>query len=98
MGVSLPRFCFHSTTGKALIAYIMLISFLNELVRFIPKYLAEPRERVVEESDEYGPVTFHLADGTTATVEAVIEADGFKSNIRQSILEFGNHESYACYS
>ncbi|TGO12086.1 hypothetical protein BTUL_0095g00440 [Botrytis tulipae] len=97
MAASLPRFCFHSTTGKALTVYMMLFFLKNEIVGFISKYLAGSGERVVDESDDQGLVTlfrrWHHSDSRSG-----IEANGFKSHVRQSILEFGNHKSHASHS
>lgn len=74
--------------------------FLDEMVKYVPKDIAAFRKRVerVEESDDQGPVTLYFADGTTATADAVVGADGIKSHVRQSILGTENPESHAGYS
>lgn len=74
--------------------------FLEELVKFMPEDVAEFRKRVerVEESDGEGPVTLYFADGTSATADAVVGADGVKSHVRQSLLGAENPESHAGYT
>lgn len=70
--------------------------FLEAMVKFLPKDIAHFRKRVerVEESDGEGPVTLFFADGTSATADAVVGADGIKSHVRQSILGSGNEAGY----
>jgi salicylate hydroxylase len=74
--------------------------FLEEMVKFLPKDIAVFRKRVerVEESDEQGPVTLHFADGTSATADGVVGADGVKSHVRQSLLGAEKPESHAGYT
>lgn len=79
--------------------------FLDEMVKFLPKDIAAFRKRVerVEEVDgndasNPGPVILHFADGTTATADAVVGADGIKSHVRQSLLGAEKPESHANYT
>lgn len=74
--------------------------FLDEMVKFVPKDIAAFRKRVekVEEGDEQDPVILHFADGTTATADAVVGADGVKSHVRQSLLGAEKPESHANYT
>lgn len=73
--------------------------FLDEMVKFVPKDIAAFRKRVerVEEVSQ-GPVILHFADGTTATADAVVGADGVKSHVRQSLLGAEKPESHANYT
>ncbi|TGO48716.1 hypothetical protein BOTNAR_0462g00080 [Botryotinia narcissicola] len=41
--------------------------------------------------------SFYNWEGSNSVISG-IEANGFKSRVRKSTLEFGNHESHACYS
>lgn len=74
--------------------------FLDEMVKFLPNDIAAFHKRVerVEEADETGPVTLHFADGTSATADMVVGADGVKSHVRQSILGANNPQSHAGYT
>lgn len=74
--------------------------FLDEMVKYLPKGIAEFHKRVerVEEGDGQGPVILHFADGTTATADAVVGADGVKSHVRQSLLGAEKPESHANYT
>ncbi|KAH8660361.1 putative salicylate hydroxylase [Xylariales sp. PMI_506] len=79
--------------------------FLDAMVKFLPEGIAEFRKRVDrvevvddEEASLEGPVVLHFADGTTATADAVIGADGVKSRVRQSLLGPQNPESHAGYT
>jgi salicylate hydroxylase len=79
--------------------------FLDEMVKYLPKGIAEFRKRVesVEGADDsyasiHSPVILHFADGTTATADAVVGADGVKSHVRQSLLGAEKPESHANYT
>ncbi|TEY37759.1 hypothetical protein BOTCAL_0511g00030 [Botryotinia calthae] len=74
--------------------------FLIEKVRLVPKDIAKFRKwaEKLDESDDQVPFTLCFADGTTATVNAVIGADGVKNHVWQSILGVENPESHAGYS
>jgi salicylate hydroxylase len=73
--------------------------FLDEMVKFVPKDIAAFRKRVERvEEIENGPVVLYFADGTTATADAVVGADGVKSHVRQSLLGAENPESHANYT
>ncbi|KAF7883813.1 hypothetical protein EAF00_011125 [Botryotinia globosa] len=61
------------------------------------KYLAGSCERVVNESDDQGLVTLFCRWYHSDSISG-IETNGFKSHVRQSTLEFGNHESYVYHS
>jgi salicylate hydroxylase len=61
--------------------------FLDELVKLVPKEIAHFGKRVdqiLDNGDE--GVTLHFKDGTTATVDCIIGADGVHSPTRRFIL------------
>ncbi|KAF6232637.1 hypothetical protein HO173_009076 [Letharia columbiana] len=61
--------------------------FLNELVKIVPSQRAHFNKRVgFLEDKQSGPVIFHFKDGTTATANAVIGADGVHSAVRAHLL------------
>ena len=61
--------------------------FLDELVRGVPTERAHFNKRVQSiEEKEGSPVVLHFKDGTTATADAVIGADGIHSSTREFIL------------
>ena len=61
--------------------------FLEELVKSFPSQRAHFNKRVeyLEEKPD-GPVVIHFKDGTTATADAVIGADGVHSTVRAHLL------------
>ncbi|CAD6572401.1 MAG: hypothetical protein ASARMPRED_005321 [Alectoria sarmentosa] len=61
--------------------------FLDELVKGVPAERAHFNKRVQSiEEKEGSPVLLHFKDGTTATADAVIGADGIHSSTREFIL------------
>lgn len=61
--------------------------FLDELVKSIPSHRAHFNKRVDKLEDKQdGPVNIHFKDGTTATADAVIGADGIHSVVRAHLL------------
>jgi len=61
--------------------------FLDELVALVPKEIAHFGKRLdrIEGSDTDG-VKLHFKDGTTATADCVVGADGVHSVIRTHLL------------
>ena len=61
--------------------------FLEELVKSFPSERAHFNKRVefLEEKPD-SPVVIHFKDGTTATADAVIGADGIHSTVRAHLL------------
>lgn len=61
--------------------------FLDELVKSVPFERAHFNKRVDSLKDgQEGPVVIHFKDGTTATADAVIGADGVHSTVRAHLL------------
>ena len=61
--------------------------FLNELVKSVPSERAHFNKRIDQIQDkEDGPVKIHFKDGTTATADVVIGADGVHSVVRAHLL------------
>ena len=61
--------------------------FLNELVKSVPSERAHFHKRIDQIVDkEDGPVKIHFQDGTTATADVVIGADGVHSVVRAHLL------------
>lgn len=63
--------------------------FLNELVKLIPKGIAQFKKRltnVMEAEDGSGDALLHFADGTTTQHHAVLGCDGIKSRTRSIVL------------
>lgn len=61
--------------------------FLDELVKIVPPERAHFNKRVDSlEEKQGGPVSIHFKDGTTATADAVIGADGVHSVVRTHLL------------
>ena len=61
--------------------------FLDELVKSVPKERAHFNKRVNSLEDRQdGPVVIHFKDGTMATADAVIGADGVHSVVREHLL------------
>lgn len=61
--------------------------FLEELVKSFPSERAHFHKRVDFLEDKLdGPVVMHFKDGTTATADAVIGADGVHSTVRAHLL------------
>lgn len=61
--------------------------FLNELVKTVPSQRAHFNKRVdFLEDKRSAPVVVHFKDGTTATADAVIGADGVHSAVRAHLL------------
>ena len=61
--------------------------FLDELVKSIPSQHAHFNKRIDQiEDKEDGPVKIHFKDGTTATADVVIGADGVHSVVREHLL------------
>lgn len=61
--------------------------FLDELVKNVPSERAHFNKRVESLEDKQdGPVAIRFKDGTTATADAVIGADGVHSMVRAHLL------------
>ena len=61
--------------------------FLDELVKLVPSERAHFNKRVDLINDKPdSPVTIHFKDGTSATADAVIGADGVHSIVRAHLL------------
>ncbi|CAD6591824.1 MAG: hypothetical protein ASARMPREDX12_005454 [Alectoria sarmentosa] len=61
--------------------------FLDELVKSVPTQRAHFNKRVDSLEDKQGgPVVVHFKDGTIATADAVIGADGVHSTVRAHLL------------
>ena len=61
--------------------------FLDELVKSVPTQRAHFNKRVESLEDKQGgPVVVHFKDGTMATADAVIGADGVHSTVRAHLL------------
>lgn len=61
--------------------------FLDELVKLVPSERTHFNKRVDIIDDKHGgPVAIHFKDGTTATADAVIGADGVHSIVRAHLL------------
>lgn len=61
--------------------------FLDDLIKSVPSRRAHFNKRVDSLNDEQdGPVVIHFKDGTTATADAVIGADGVHSTVRAHLL------------
>lgn len=63
------------------------VRFLDELVKSVSSERAHFNKHVDSLKDEQGgPVIIHFKDGTTATADAAIGADGIHSTIRAHLL------------
>ena len=61
--------------------------FLDELVKDVPSHRSHFNKRLVGIEDKPGsPVSLQFTDGTTATTDAVIGADGIHSAVRAHLL------------
>ena len=61
--------------------------FLDELVKLVPAQVAHFHKRVESLDDQHeGPVVINFKDGTAATADAVIGADGVHSIVREHLL------------
>ena len=61
--------------------------FLEELVKAVPAQRAHFNKCVQEIEDKDGsPVVMRFSDGTSATADVVIGADGIHSNVRKYLL------------
>ena len=61
--------------------------FLDELVKSVPSHRAHFNKRIENLEDKQGgPVNMHFKDGTTATADVVIGADGIHSVVRAHLL------------
>ena len=61
--------------------------FLDELVRSVPSQRAHFNKRIDKLEDKNdGPVKIHFKDGTTATADVVLGADGVHSVVRAHLL------------
>ena len=62
--------------------------FLSKLVEGIPQERAYLQKRLIKISDKTpsGGVKLHFQDGTTATADAVVGAEGIRSVVREHIL------------
>ena len=61
--------------------------FLDELVKLVPAQRAHFNKRVESIEDLEGrEVVMHFKDGTTASADAVIGADGIHSHVREYLL------------
>ncbi|KAI9817900.1 MAG: hypothetical protein M1827_001019 [Pycnora praestabilis] len=64
--------------------------FLDELVKGIPAQRAHFNKRLVAIEDEGDTITLRFKNGTTATADAVIGADGIHSTVREHLLGVGS--------
>ena len=56
-------------------------------MKYVPGYRSHFNKRLVSIEDNLGsPVILHFTDGTTATTDAVIGADGIHSAVRAHLL------------
>lgn len=73
--------------------------FLDELVKGVPPERAHFNKRLQSLEEEEGSgIVLHFKDGTTATVDAVIGADGIHSVTREFILgerDLASHSTFA---
>ena len=61
--------------------------FLDELVKAVPAQRAHFNKRLQTIEDKDGsPVALHFSDGTSATADVVIGADGIHSAVRKYLL------------
>ena len=61
--------------------------FLDELVKGVPGHRSHFNKRLISlEETLGGPIILHFKDGTTATADAVIGADGVHSAVRTHLL------------
>ena len=61
--------------------------FLDELVKSVPPQRAHFNKRLQHIEDKNGdPVYLRFSDGTTATADVVIGADGIHSTVRKHLL------------
>ena len=62
--------------------------FLDKFVNLIPESVANFGKRLIslDEPDDESPITLHFKDGTTATADCVIGADGVHSAVRRHLL------------
>ena len=73
--------------------------FLDELVKGVPSERAHFNKRLqsIEEKED-STVVLHFKDGTTATADALIGADGIHSVVREFILgerDMASHSTFA---
>lgn len=73
--------------------------FLDELVKGVPAERAHFNKRLqsIEDKDDSG-VVLHFKDGTTATADAVIGADGIHSTTREFILGERDMAAHAVFA
>ena len=74
--------------------------FLDELVKGVPAGRAHFNKRLqsIEDKEDRGGVVLHFKDGTTATADALIGADGIHSTTREFLLgerEVAAHSVFA---
>lgn len=60
--------------------------FLDELVKGVPAYRAHFNKRLQDLEDVEDGVNLHFKDGTTATADVVIGADGVHSKVREFLI------------
>ena len=60
--------------------------FLDELVKGIPAYRAHFNKRLQDLEETEDGVILHFKDGTTATADVVIGADGVHSKVRELLI------------
>lgn len=66
--------------------------FLDQFVNLVPPGVAHFGKRLdrIDDSDSDSPVKLHFKDGTTATADCVIGADGVHSVVRRHLLGEGH--------
>lgn len=73
--------------------------FLDELVKGVPAERAHFNKRLHSIQDREGSgVTLHFKDGTTATADAVIGADGIHSITREYVLGERDMAAHAVFA
>lgn len=73
--------------------------FLDEFVALVPKEICHFGKRLEQiEEDETSGVKLHFKDGTTATADAVIGADGVHSIIRTHLLGIDHPATNALFT
>lgn len=77
----------YSLKGAAGIKSVHRAHFLDELVKSVPAQRAHFNKRLQSIEDKNGdPVILQFTDGTTATADVVIGADGIHSTVRKYLL------------
>ena len=90
--IAAPR----SETGQS---SVHRAKFLDEFVKLIPEGVSHFGKRLVRiEEIEAGGVVLHFKDGTTATADCVIGADGVHSVARKHILGENDRASNAVFA